>query len=108
MFEFGSAKPEAYGAVPPYAWTGGVLEVGAVRQVLASIISCWPIFGWTPALLPRLLGSNPTSLPGEPVEACSAICLLVLFLSSLLTEHLCDLNEDSKKLKSDVVHVLCW
>ncbi|CAM6062600.1 unnamed protein product [Sphagnum tenellum] len=71
-----SAKPEAYGAVPPYAWTGGVLEVGAVRQVLASIIACWPIFGWTPALLPRLLGSNPTSLPGEPVEACSAICLL--------------------------------
>lgn len=74
-----SAKEGAYGMVPPYSWSGGVLEVGAVQHVLASLLAFWPIFGWGPALLPRLLGPNSTSLPVEPGEACSVICLLVLF-----------------------------
>lgn len=71
-------KEGAYGMVPPYSWSGGVLEVGAVQHVLASLLAFWPIFGWGPALLPRLLGPNSTSLPVEPGEACSVICLLVL------------------------------
>lgn len=72
-----SAKAGAHETAPPYSWTGEVLELGAVQQVLASLLAFWPVQGWTPALMPRLFGSNSTSLPMEPTEACSVICLLV-------------------------------
>nr|XP_024360975.1 uncharacterized protein LOC112275138 isoform X1 [Physcomitrium patens] len=75
-----SAKAGAHETAPPYSWTGEVLELGAVQQVLASLLAFWPVQGWTPALMPRLFGSNSTSLPMEPTEACSVICLLEEFL----------------------------
>ncbi|BFI24303.1 protein MpVIR [Marchantia polymorpha subsp. ruderalis] len=78
-----SARSATYASVPPHSWAGMTQELVAVHHVLASVLACWPIYGWTPALLPRLLGANNSStasssilLPMEPGKTCSVLTLL--------------------------------
>ncbi|KAG6547572.1 hypothetical protein Mapa_011021 [Marchantia paleacea] len=78
-----SARSATYASVPPHSWAGITQELVAVHHVLASVLACWPIYGWTPALLPRLLGANNSStasssilLPMEPGKTCSVLTLL--------------------------------
>ncbi|KAL3700291.1 hypothetical protein R1sor_018313 [Riccia sorocarpa] len=79
-----SARSATYASVPPHTWTGITQELIAVHHVLASVLVCWPAFGWAPALFPRLLGANkansspsPVLLPMEPGKTCSVLSLLI-------------------------------
>lgn len=103
-----SAKSGAHGTVPPYSWKGGQLELGAVQQVLASLLAFWPVLSWTPALLPRLLGPSSTSLPMEPGEACSVICLLVSILLQLYLLDLFTYNDRDILWLSDFWVLSCF
>ncbi|CAM6106109.1 unnamed protein product [Calypogeia fissa] len=78
-----SSRIASYVSAPPYAWSGITQEFIAVRQVLASVLVCWPIFEWAPPLFPRLLRldnsstTNPVLPPMEPAATCSVLSLLV-------------------------------
>eukprot|EP00850_Spirogloea_muscicola_P018515 SM000170S02687 [mRNA] locus=s170:217475:229947:+ [translate_table: standard] len=53
-------------------------DMGALRVCLAAALACWPIHGWLPALLPRLL--PPSARPLAPAHACAELALLGDFL----------------------------
>eukprot|EP00850_Spirogloea_muscicola_P010231 SM000059S18708 [mRNA] locus=s59:501415:513649:- [translate_table: standard] len=53
-------------------------DMGALRVCLAAALACWPVHGWSPALLPRLL--PPSARPLAPAHACAELALLGDFL----------------------------
>ena len=64
----------------------GMMILASVSRVVASTLAFWPVFGWTPLLIPKLLGLGTSSLiqttffPLEPKEAISIFWILVIII----------------------------
>jgi hypothetical protein len=68
------------------SWDAGMLVLASVSRVLASALAFWPVLGWTPSLIAKLLGLGTSSLiqttffPLEPKEAISVFWILVIII----------------------------
>ncbi|PON63125.1 Protein virilizer [Parasponia andersonii] len=73
-----SPKLAACAADLSSSYPDSALGFGAICHLVASALSCWPIYGWTPGLFHSVLASvQATSLLAlGPKETCSLLCLL--------------------------------